>query len=84
MWRRGSIQDLFIHGTSSTTVTDDSLPCLKIKSAVLLDRALWVSRMVNGALRGELDCVFGPSYRIPQNVDQVMRTGRFGRQLKTH
>lgn len=50
MWKRGSIDDLFIHGTESTIVTNDSIMCLKTKSSVLLDRALWVARMANGTL----------------------------------
>ena len=56
IWKRGSIDDLFTHGTQSTTVTNNSLLCLKTKSSALLDRALWVARVAKSTLNN-LHCV---------------------------
>ncbi|KAF8323988.1 hypothetical protein DL93DRAFT_2162085 [Clavulina sp. PMI_390] len=44
-WGRESVNNLFLHGSSCTDVSKDSLLALRAKSGALLDAALWVRHL---------------------------------------
>ncbi|KAF9515056.1 hypothetical protein BS47DRAFT_1381714 [Hydnum rufescens UP504] len=52
-WPRGSINELFIHGTQSTNVTNDSFLSLRAKCYALIDRTLYTSHLARERSPGD-------------------------------